>query len=310
MIRRSFLTLVAALSTVVLAACDDATGTGGNTELSLFLTDFPGEVLSAVVHIERIELVGEGEGVLEVGAPDEDFDLIELQDDPAILAAPVTVPSGFYSQLRLIVTDACLVVDGEEGAPDAIYTSSEAYRAQCEAEGRQPAGDLIRPSLAETGIKVNLPGGTLELEGEEKNLILDWNVAESFGQQAGQSGRWVMHPVINAEDAGLTATLTVTLSPGTELDLTAVSGASLDDFEAVLNPSSVAPQAVAFADVNGTWTATFTNLVYGDYEVFVQLEDETDYPFTVDPATPVMLEVLSGQDVGPQNFVLEAVGPS
>ena len=309
--RRSLMTVVTVLGTVAFAGCDDATGAGGTTTLSLFLTDFPGEVLSAVVHIDRIELVGEGEGVIEVGAPDEDYDLRELEEAPAILGAPVTVPSGVYSQLRLIVTDACIVVDRGDGETDAIYTSSQSYSVACADAGRDVVGDLIRPSFAETGIKVNLPGGALELEGEEKNLILDWDVAKSFGQQAGLSGNWVMNPVVNAEDAGLTATLTVTLSPGAGLDLTLVTPeASLDDFEAVMNPESNAPHRVEFADVSGTWTATFTNLVYGDYELSIQLEEGKDYLFTLDRATPVMLEVLSGQDLPPEDFVLESVAPS
>ena len=37
-------------------------------------------------------------------------------------------------------------------------------------------------------------------------------------------------------------------------------------------------------------------LIYGDYELSVELEDGKDYSFTLDRATPIMLEVLSGQE--------------
>jgi hypothetical protein len=36
--------------------------------------------------------------------------------------------------------------------------------------------------------------------GPQKVLLVDFDVAESFGQEGSGSGQWVMHPVINATD--------------------------------------------------------------------------------------------------------------
>ena len=52
------------------------------------------------------------------------------------------------------------------------------------------------PGGAQTGLKVNLPQDDLALEGESTTWLVDFDVAESFGQEAGGSGQWVMSPVI------------------------------------------------------------------------------------------------------------------
>ena len=60
------------------------------------------------------------------------------------------------------------------------------------AAGPRPA----RPSYAESGLKVVLNGDALEVVGAQKVLLVDFDVEQSFGHQAGQSGQWVMHPVL------------------------------------------------------------------------------------------------------------------
>jgi hypothetical protein len=288
---------LAALAPLALATCDDATGSNGASTLSLYLTDAAGEVQNAWVTIDRIELTGGGAGVITIRDEPYEVDLVTLQDDAALLSAPVTVPSGTYSQLRLIVSEACLVVD------DHIYRSSEGYE-KCDGVDRQVAGTLKRPSLEQTGIKVKLPGGSLELEGEDRALILDWNVAQSFGHEAGKSGSWVMHPVVLAEDVRLTGSITVTLSADGAVDFSTVGG-SLADFQAVMNPGSVSPEKIDFADVNGTWTATFDTLIPGDYEIAVAKKDGVSYGFTVSPAS-AKVEVPSG-GTATQAFTIQSV---
>jgi hypothetical protein len=62
-------------------------------------------------------------------------------------------------------------------------------------------GDLQMPSFAQSGLKVNLPGDAITVEGDDQRILLvDFDVSKSFGHQAGNSGKWVMHPVITATD--------------------------------------------------------------------------------------------------------------
>lgn len=93
-----------------------------------------------------------------------------------------------------MISGACILVEGE--TENTVYTTSSEF--DCPAEG-DATGSLITPSLDASGLKVNFTE-PLVLEGET-TLLVDFDVAESFGQQAGQSGNWVMHPVINGQMA-------------------------------------------------------------------------------------------------------------
>jgi hypothetical protein len=57
------------------------------------------------------------------------------------------------------------------------------------------------PSLAQSGLKVDLPGGAIRIEGDQRILLVDFDVAQSLGHVAGGYGRWVMHPVVHATDS-------------------------------------------------------------------------------------------------------------
>ena len=110
---RKLLSTMALALMLPLAACDDSTGAEGPGTLSLLLTDAPGDFVSAIVTVDRVELVGDEEGVIVLR--DEPFteDLITLQNEAAEIVGPVTVPDGLYSQLRFIISGGCIVVEGE-----------------------------------------------------------------------------------------------------------------------------------------------------------------------------------------------------
>jgi hypothetical protein len=63
----------------------------------------------------------------------------------------------------------------------------------------EATGELQCPSCQQSGIKIKISSGDLELEEGDFALILDFDVAQSFGHRAGNSGRWIMHPVIHAD---------------------------------------------------------------------------------------------------------------
>jgi len=196
----------------VLLACSDSSGPEGTGHVSILLKDAPGDVLEAVVTIDQIYLVG-GESDSTSEAADstaEDSDSTETEEGERenLLDAPVTVdlltladqwmtvvgdaevPAGKYSQLRFVVSGAYLKVAGESG--DKIYATSADYAGL--PAGAVVDGSLQTPSFSHSGLKVKFPGGvTVE---EETSLLVDFDVAESFGHPAGQGDKWVMHPVL------------------------------------------------------------------------------------------------------------------
>jgi hypothetical protein len=56
-------------------------------------------------------------------------------------------------------------------------------------------GELKCPSCSQSGIKVVLD---VELEEGSDDIVLDFDVGQSFGHEAGRSGKWIMKPVIRA----------------------------------------------------------------------------------------------------------------
>jgi hypothetical protein len=194
--RRAVGSAAAALALVLSAsACDSATGLRTGT-LSMYLTDAPGDVVAAVVTIEEIYLTSGDEENPRITLRDIPFttDLLTLVDSTHLLLEDVEIPAGSYGQLRFVISGAYIEVEGDGGA-NAIYASSPTYAGL--PESATVTGTLQMPSLAQSGLKVNLPGDALVVAADGAvSLIVDFDVSQSFGQLAGGSGMWVMTPVL------------------------------------------------------------------------------------------------------------------
>ena len=276
---------------VALAGCD-AFGDGSGS-LRVLLTDAPGDFLTAQVTIDSVYLQGEGGAVVLMDEP-VDVSLLELQNEVMDLVGETAVPAGTYSQLRLVISGGYIEVEQEDGS-SAFYASSEAYAAE---HGVTADGPLQMPSYGQSGLKVTLPGGAVDIDGDDQAILLDFNVAQSFGRQAGQSGRWVLSPVVHATDFALTGTAEVDLVLGEGVELPSVPGAevlTLADFSAALDKDGEAiPAAFADEDGDGTYTATFRYLAPGPYDV--ALVGPAGLAFTADPA-PLSITAESGTTV-------------
>ena len=183
-----------------LSGCSDSTA-AGNARLSVLLTDAPGDVKSAVVTISEIYLQGSGRVVLMDTAVTTD--LLTLADSTAELVKDAVVPAGSYGQLRFVITGAYIEVDDGDGST-SIYATSPSYPGL--PDGAHVDGTLKTPSFDQSGLKVKLPDDVLHLAGEERVLLVDFDVSESFGHEAGGSGSWVMSPVLDASDFDAPAT--------------------------------------------------------------------------------------------------------
>ena len=179
-------TLLLALA-AALTGCDSQ-DPNGTTSLSVRLKDAPGDVQHAFVTITEVDLVGSG-GVHVLTDTPVTTDLLTLATDALSLVQDVEVPSGTYHELRFKISGACLAVDDGNGG-STVYATDGYDSTSC---GGEAAGTLQAPSYAQSGLKVQLSGSALTLDVPEKILLVDFDVAQSFGHQA--SG-WVMHPVV------------------------------------------------------------------------------------------------------------------
>ncbi len=184
-----FIALIVASLALVLAGCSGGGGSAtglpdggsdGTVDTSgtvrVLLSDAPTDALSEVwVNILRVELVPADEGpvvALESGELPGRFELLGLADNPLELGV-VEAPAGAYDQVRLVLA----------------ATGHTVVTGETEYELRVPSG-------AETGVKVNFPNGTFEVAEGQTTLLLDFLAGPSV-HAAGQSGQWIMRPVIN-----------------------------------------------------------------------------------------------------------------
>ncbi len=184
--------------------------------VSVMLTDAPGEVDEAWVKFDAIYLQRE-DGDEDMGSgPQAGREM--LLEDPTVwinlmeltagqveeLVSGATVPNGFYAQLRFVITRAVLVTAANNPGAEAFATSDVSSDDLAELNTLRdpeppldPTGLLHCPSCSRSGLKLNFRDGGLEVTGETL-VLADFDVTQSFGHEAGRSGRWVMHPVINA----------------------------------------------------------------------------------------------------------------
>jgi hypothetical protein len=188
------------VATLPVTACLDDEPTGpedGTATLSIFLTDAQGEADQVWVQLTALTAQGGPGG--PVNLLDEPTDLVLLTDLVGTVQL-LQVNTGFdpttISQLRLVIGDAVLTDTAgtvyAKGSPDLL-----ALGLKEEADG-----ELQCPSCSQSGIKVKVPSDGMEVEEGAVAMVLDFDVAQSFGHKAGNSGKWIMHPVIHGTLVG------------------------------------------------------------------------------------------------------------
>ena len=288
----SFLT--SALLALALVAC------GGEQKVTIKLTDAPGDgIEKAVVTISRVYLKGsvdgeeggEGKGGVELLDEPVTTDLLTLANDATDLVKDARVPTGTYKELRFVITGAYVQV--KEDGVSRIYASSPDYAGL--PEGAQVDGDLQLPSFGSSGLKVKFDKDadvSITSEGDQQVILVDFDVAQSFGRQAGGSGRWVMGPVIKGADLALSGNVKVTLQPAEGV---AFSPADAGLINAVLVNAEGGREPLAFTQVeDGTYVADFKYLLPGSYQV--DLEADAGVTFSTDPGHPASATVGSGAE--------------
>ena len=276
-----FLFLLLPLALLATACSDDTTSVSndGNGEVTrvapakgftLLLTDAPGDVEAAVVTIDRVYLQGQGGRVDLVTTP-VTKDLVDLQNEVATLVSGLDVPAGSYNQLRLVISGAYIEVE-QAGGGTKVYATSDTYAGL--PAGTDVDGKLQTPSWDASGLKISLPGGKLEVGDDATIVMIDFDVKESFGHQAGNSGKWVMNPRITATNVTFGGNAVARLQLGTGVTLPSIGGVAitLASFKAVLTPvGGGAPDTVVFTDANndGIFESMFKGLFPGQYTLMV-----------------------------------------
>jgi len=287
--------LLLAVSMLGLAACGDDT-----SRVTVKLTDAPGDDFEkAVVTISKVYLKGSGaEGSGEVVLRDDAFttDLLTLANDTADLVKDAEVPQGTYRELRFVISGAYVQVKEDGGS--RVYATA-GYEGV--PSGVTVAGELQMPSLSTSGLKVKFANDaevTVSSEQSQKVILVDFDVAQSFGRAAGGSNRWVMKPVIKGADLEFSSNIVVTLKPGNTVTLPMLNGTrvGLSAFSAVLINAEGSREPLAFTDANGdgTFEAHFKFLIPGAFQV--ELVGPEGLGFTTNPGILASVTASGGAE--------------
>jgi hypothetical protein len=126
-----------AIGTWTVAGCSDSTDPepAGTGSLRIALTDAPGDYDEVNVEVIGVEVhrSGEAGGWMAVDVDTTAVDLLTLTDGQSVVLADSVLPTGAYTQIRLVLGEGnTVVVDGE-------------------------THELVVPSGGETGLKLNHP---------------------------------------------------------------------------------------------------------------------------------------------------------
>ena len=194
--RRSVFAM-SALMALVLAGCED-TGSSGpdGGRLTIQLTDAPAaDIKEAFIQVDKFILIGTpndttASGRIEIDPDIDDFiDLLTLTGGKVMeIVDDADVPEGTYSELRVVLSNAYVrLKDGRVFAtpgadlPDSIDVD----------------GELKCPSCAQSGYKIKFQGSNFTIT-DNSIVTVDFDVAQSFGHEAGNSGKFIMKPVLRA----------------------------------------------------------------------------------------------------------------
>jgi len=157
-------TALAALAAVT-AACS-ATDTGTTGQLTVQLTDAAcSDIASADVWISEVYVIGgaDSNGArFTISDQDQQYDLLDLRGGVTASLGTATIPTGSYTQLRLVVDSARVTLGN-----GLLFAGGG-------------ASVLVHvPSGSQTGIKVNF-SGPVQVTPGETILVVDFDVCRSF----------------------------------------------------------------------------------------------------------------------------------
>lgn len=174
----------------LVAGCDTVPQSDTGT-LEVRLVDAPVDSVSEVnVVIDSVQVnnTQNEEGWVTISKPMQSYDLLKLTNGAYAVLGEAELESGTYEQIRLILNS--------EGN-NLVFPDERVE-------------DLFVPSGTQTGVKLNV---NAEIEaGFTYTLILDFDASRSV-VKAGNSGKYLLKPVIRASNEATTGMIAGTVLP-------------------------------------------------------------------------------------------------
>ncbi|MFO7720668.1 MAG: DUF4382 domain-containing protein [Gillisia sp.] len=193
-VRKITTMLMVAMAVTMFYSCDNDSDSDaeGKARVKVSMTDAPGDYKNVFIDVQDVkvkaDISAEGEGWVSLsGVQPGIYDLLELTGGVTQMLANSELEPGTLGQIRLILgSDNTLVLnDGTEVA-------------------------LATPSAQQSGLKLQV---NQELEaGKEYDYLLDFDVDQSI-VKAGNSGNYILKPVIRLVNIEATGTIKGEVQP-------------------------------------------------------------------------------------------------
>src|SRR5699024_3223616 len=176
--------------------------------------------------------------------------LLEWQNGETLLLGEEELEVGFYHQIRLIL-----------GPDNAVVIDGQTY-------------PLKTPSAQQSGLKLNIDAEVVD--DEVYVLLLDFNAAKSI-VDAGNSGKYLLKPVIRTVEIAETGSIAGDVQP--------------DTFETTVFAIAGGDTLTTFTEADGTFK--FIGVIENTYDIVFNVPDTVAYTDT----TLTNIEVAVDEDV-------------
>lgn len=203
MLARTLRAMVSLTAVATLAACDSSTGTTPTGQLTVRLTDAPSPSFqAATAYIRAVVLIRGGDttgnrDTILIAPGARAYDLFALTNGVTAALGSLTVPTGSYTQLRLLVDSARVTLKAPLMFNDGSTTKL-----------------MTTPSAYQSGIKVVF-GGPVNVVVGETILVVDFDVLRNFvttGPAASPTGV-LFKPVLHATVQNIASSIAGVVTP-------------------------------------------------------------------------------------------------
>jgi len=267
---------VIAISTLLLAACNDNSSTPPMGTLSIALTDAPVDNVSAVwVEFSGITVKPQsGDPIDFTFDSPKDINLMDLTGgNSSDLLNGEQLSAGQYDWIRLDVNAKL------DGVMDSYVMTTLGQQVELEVPSQQG---------------LQLSSGFTITQGEQTSFVIDWNLTKGLTAPVGQSG-WKLRPSLRITDTSQYGSISGTVDSTLVTDTTCTNDLSADTGDRVyifsgadvtpvdIQGASTDPLATADvkADSNGVYKYKVDYLATGDYTVAFTCQAADDDPTAV-----------------------------
>lgn len=177
----------AAFFAMLLNSCQKESNSNamGNADLTIRMTDGPGNYDKVNIDIQSVEVTGETQGAVMLNANAGIYNLLNFSNGKDTVIALGPIRNGNISQIRLILGDNnSVVVDGQ------TYP-------------------LATPSAQQSGLKLLLNDNLVA--GVAYSFLLDFDASESIVQEG--NGNYLLKPVIRLVDNAVSGAIKGSINP-------------------------------------------------------------------------------------------------